>query len=84
MVEFITTERDDQLLQQLALRTGGLFLNSYSAEPILEYLEENNLDQMVETTTDETRYFSNSPLWFILAIMLLTGEWLIRRTLSLH
>jgi len=83
MVEFITTERDDQLLQQLALRTGGLFLNSYSAEPILEYLEENSLDQVVETTTDETRYFSNSPLWFILAILLLTGEWLIRRTLSL-
>ena len=83
MVEFITTERNDQLLQQLALRTGGIFLSSYSAEPILEYLEENNLNRVVETATEETRYFSTSPLWFILAILLLTGEWLIRRTLSL-
>lgn len=83
MVEFIDTERDDQLLQQLALRTGGIFLENYSADPMLQFLEENNLDQIVETATEETRYFSNSPIWFIIAILLLTGEWLIRRTLSL-
>jgi len=83
MVEFISTKRDDQLLQQLAFRTGGLFLNGNSADPMLGYLDENNLDQIVETTTEETRYFSNSPLWFIIAMVLLTGEWLIRRTLSL-
>jgi hypothetical protein len=83
MVEFITTERDDQLLQQLALRTGGIFLGDYSAEPMLQFLEENNLDQTVESESEETRYFSNSPLWFVIAIILLTGEWLIRRTLSL-
>lgn len=83
MVEFVTTERDDQLLQQLALRTDGLFLDTYSAEPILQYLEENSLDQIVETVTEETRYLSNSPFWFVLALLFLTGEWLIRRTLSL-
>ena len=83
MVEFISTKRDDQLLQQLAFRTGGLFLNGNSADPMIGYLDENNLDQIVETTTEETRYFSNSPLWFIIAMVLLTGEWLIRRTLSL-
>ena len=83
MVEFITTERDDQLLQQLALRTGGIFLEEYSAEPMLRYLEENNLDQIVETATEETRYFNNSPFWFVIVLVLLTGEWLIRRTLSL-
>ncbi|WP_340103112.1 hypothetical protein [Rhodohalobacter sp. 8-1] len=82
-VEFINTERDDQLLQQLALRTGGIFLGDYSASPMLQFLEENNLDQVVETATQETRYFSNSPLWFVFVILLLTGEWLIRRSLSL-
>ena len=83
MVEFINTERDDQLLQQLALRTGGTFLSDYSIEPMIEFLEENNLDEIVETATEETRYFNNSPFWFIIAIVLLTGEWLLRRTLSL-
>lgn len=83
MVEFINTERDDQLLQQLALRTNGIFLDDYSADPMLQFLEENNLDQSVETSTEETRYFNNSPLWFAIVILLLTGEWLIRRTLSL-
>jgi len=83
MVEFITTERDDQLLQQLALRTGGTFLSNNSAEPMLRFLQENGLDQIIETTTEESRYLSNSPLWFVIAILFLTGEWLIRRTLSL-
>lgn len=83
MVEFITTERDDQLLQQLALRTEGMFLKNNSADPMLQFLEENRLDQIVETVTEDTRYVNNSPLWFIIAILLLTCEWIIRRTLSL-
>lgn len=83
MVEYINTDRDDQLLEQLALRTGGIFLDTYSADPMLQFLEDNNLDQSVETATEDTRYFSNSPLWFFLIILFLTGEWLIRRTLSL-
>lgn len=83
MVEFINTKRNDQLLQQLALRTNGIFLEDYSAEPMLEFLRENNLDEVVETESEETRYFSNSPIWFILAMLMLTGEWILRRTLSL-
>lgn len=83
MVEFINTKRNDQLLEQLALRTNGIFLEDYSAEPMLELLRENNLDEVVETETEETRYFSNSPIWFILAILLLSGEWILRRSVSL-
>lgn len=83
MVEFIDTKRNDQLLEQLALRTNGIFLEDYSMEPMLEFLSENNMDEVVETESEETHYFSNSPLWFILAILLLTGEWILRRTLSL-
>lgn len=83
MVEFINTKRNDQLLEQLALRTNGIFLEDYSAEPMLEFLRENNLDEVIETETEETRYFSTSPVWFILAILLLTGEWILRRSISL-
>jgi len=83
IVEFITTERDDQLLQQLALRSGGMFLNNNTAKPMLQFLEENNLDRIVETVIEETRYVNNSPFWFIIAILFLTCEWIIRRTLSL-
>lgn len=83
MVEFINTKRNDQLLQQLALRTNGIFLEDFSAEPMLEFLRENNLDEVVETETEETRYFSTSPIWFIFVILFLTGEWILRRSISL-
>ena len=83
MVEFINTQRDDQLLEQLAIRTGGNLLKDAGAAPLIQYLEENNLDESVESVTEETRFFNRSPIWFILAILLLTGEWLLRRTLSL-
>ncbi|REL38325.1 hypothetical protein DYD21_06885 [Rhodohalobacter sp. SW132] len=83
MVEFVNTQRDDQLLQQLAVRSGGEFLQDLSLEPLYNYLRENELDQAVETTREETRYLSNHPFWFILAILLLAVEWILRRTISL-
>lgn len=83
MVEFIDTKRNDLLLEQLALRSGGLFLEDQSLQPMLDYLSEEGLDQVVERENEETRYFNSHPLWFILAILCLTGEWILRRTLSL-
>jgi len=83
MVEFVNTSRDDNLLQQLSIRSGGEFLGDYSLDPMYEYLRENQLDQVVETASEETRYLSNHPFWFIIAILLLSGEWILRRTISL-
>ncbi|CAN5281351.1 hypothetical protein BH23BAC3_BH23BAC3_06220 [soil metagenome] len=83
MVEFVNTKRDDNLLNQLSIRSGGEFLGDYSLDPIYEYLRDNQLDQVVETTSEETRYLSNHPLWFIVAIILLSGEWILRRSISL-
>lgn len=83
MIEFVDTRRNDNVLQQIAIRSGGEFLNDYSLDPLYEYLRENGLDEAVETVTEETRYISSNPLWFILVILMLTGEWLLRRTVSL-
>lgn len=83
MIEFVNTRRDDNLLKQLSIRTGGEFLDNYSLDPMFDYLRNNELDEGVENITEETRYISNHPFWFILAILLLTGEWILRRTISL-
>lgn len=83
MVEFVDTRRNDELLRQLSIRSGGEFLDQYSLDPMFSYLEQNDLDQAIEQTSEETRFFNNHPAWFILALLFLTGEWLIRRTLSL-
>lgn len=83
MVEFVDTKRNDLLLEQLAIRSGGEFLENQSVQPMLDYLNEEGLDQIVERELEETRYFNHHPLWFILAIIGLTAEWILRRTLSL-
>ncbi len=83
MVELVNTKRDDNLLNQLSIRSGGEFLDDYSLDPMHEYLRDNQLDQVVETISEETRYLSNHPFWFIIAIILLSGEWILRRTISL-
>jgi len=83
MIEFVNTRRDDNLLRQLSIRSGGEFLADYSLDPMFDYLSENDLDQPVETISEETRYLSNHPIWFIFVILFLTGEWILRRTISL-
>jgi len=83
MIEFVDTRRNDNVLQQIAIRSGGEFLHDYSLDPLYDYLRDNQLDEAVETVTEETQYMSSNPLWFILVILMLTGEWLLRRTVSL-
>lgn len=82
-VEFVNTKRDDETLRQISLRSGGEFLDDVSLERMYSYLRDNQLDESVETVTEHTNYLSNHPGWFILALLLLSGEWILRRTVSL-
>lgn len=82
-VELVNTKRNDALLIQLAERTGGLFLEDGSAEAMYEYLDENDMNQIVENRIVSTHFLSELPFWFALVIILLASEWILRRTASL-
>ena len=82
-LEFIDTERDDELLRYLADETGGRFLTHQDADEIRNILEEDGLfEQRIETTEDQLIAYQN-PLWFILVVLLLTAEWVIRKVVAL-
>lgn len=82
-VELVNTKRNDPLLIQLAERTGGLFLEDGSAEPMFEQLREMGKDRVIEHRSVSTNHLADIPFWFAIVIALLAGEWILRRTASL-
>ncbi|HEX6982289.1 MAG TPA: vWA domain-containing protein [Balneolaceae bacterium] len=81
--EFVNTERNAQLLRQLAQRTGGFYLPFDSLSGFWNQLNEQSiLDQTKEIET--TFWYPYQHLfWFILVVVLLSVEWIFRKYLSL-
>lgn len=81
--ELINTRRNDELLRQLAAVTGGFLLDENSKSRLNEFLSDLISDRPVEESISETEYIYRYSYWFILVIVLLTSEWLLRRNVSL-
>jgi len=84
-LEFVNTKRDDDLLRQLADITGGAFLEDYEngQEQLLNSLREMNLLQQIEEPRTAFRFLHEHLIWFVIVILLLSAEWLLRRKFSL-
>ena len=77
--EFLNTVRDNELLEQLARLSGGVFLPHDRAGELLDMLEDQlGFDERVETVS-QSFALHRHPFWFILLIVLLTLEWSIRK-----
>lgn len=80
-LEFVNTQRNDMLLRQLSETSNGIYGVS---DGVNEFV--NELNSQVSLTTTERRDVFNlfkHPIWFLLAILLFTAEWLLRRRLLL-
>ena len=82
-LEFINTKRDDERLQQLAEVTDGLFLNEYNRDRLFGELENRDLLEPVHEQRVSFRFLYEHIAWFILAMLLLSAEWMLRRQHSL-
>jgi len=83
-VEIINTQRDDATLRSIAQNSGGLFLEDLNFERFNSFLEEQNMFESVEEISVTQSYLREySIIWFALVIILLTAEWILRRSLSL-
>jgi hypothetical protein len=82
-LELINTRRNDALLEQLSLITNGLFLENHSMSDLNSFLSERDLFQQREEVFEEVSYIYQSAFWFFIVILLLTAEWLLRRSVSL-
>ena len=83
-VEILNTQRDDATLRSIAQNSGGLFLDNLQFERFNTFLEEQSLYESIEEISVTQSYLREySAFWFALVLILLTGEWILRRSLSM-
>lgn len=82
-IELLDTKRNDQLLRQIATLTDGIFIDSIDHDAIIAYLNQSNISKQTEETRTRFLFIYQSPIWFIIILILLSAEWLIRRSVSL-
>lgn len=81
--ELVNTIRDDELLQSLSSQTGGEYVNYTEASTVIESMNNNGLLNREQITNEVFSFPVQKPLWFIIVIVLLSAEWLIRKYFSL-
>ncbi|MDZ7333181.1 MAG: hypothetical protein ONB31_14495, partial [candidate division KSB1 bacterium] len=69
------TKRNDRLLQQLALKTGGKFFTETDYDELVERLKF----PVQRTLQSAEVQLWNRAIWLILAVVLLGLEWLLRK-----
>jgi hypothetical protein len=79
--ELINTTRQDELLRQISNLTGGINSDYTQMNFLLNELTSSVQPSQVEQTEIFNLY--KQPIWLLLAILLLTSEWLLRRKLLL-
>jgi len=82
-IEFLNTRRDDEMLRNIAELTDGLFLSELDFNSATNLINNLILDQPEEEIREEFVYLHRSGLWFFVVLLLLAGEWLLRRSVSL-
>ena len=81
--EYVTTDRNDNLLKQISSRTGGSYFTFADLTTFADSLKEKGMlarEEKVETTLF---YPYQHSFWFILVITLLAAEWITRKYFAL-
>jgi hypothetical protein len=82
-LEYVETRRNDELLAWIARETGGAFITHEQAEELRGILDNLGVTETIESEVVTERPLYHSPYWFILLLMLLSAEWLIRKSSAL-
>lgn len=81
--EYLNTERNDELLRNLADITGGRFLDEHDPAILSTELQNRGLLEQIEEQNTTFRFLHQHVTWFILVMILLGAEWLLRRRYAL-
>jgi len=81
--EYLDINRNEQLLRQIAQNTGGEYVPFDSVNGFWNQLKEKSLLDRQEQVETNLFYLYQHVGWFILVIILLSSEWILRKYLSL-
>lgn len=81
--EYVSTIRNDDLLSSLANETGGSFFYFNQLEGFWSTLNDDGVLQSKEEVIESYLFPIRSIFWFILVLLLLSSEWLLRKKFAL-
>lgn len=81
--EFLNTKRNDALLNRLAEFTDGIFIEDQDMTRAHEFIQNSETVIRANQINEEIVYIHQSALWFFVVLILLSVEWIVRRTVSL-
>ncbi len=81
--EYLNDNRNEQLLRKIAQNTGGIYVPFDSVNGFWNLLEEKELLERQEKVETNYFYLYQHIVWYILVVILLCSEWILRKYLSL-
>ncbi|MDZ7680318.1 MAG: hypothetical protein U5J63_01075 [Fodinibius sp.] len=81
--EFLNINRNEQLLRQLSQRSGGEYVPFDSVDGFWNRLEQRGMLDRQQKVQTSYFYPHQHIGWFVLVLLLLCGEWIFRKYLSL-
>lgn len=82
-IELVNTSRNDALLKRLAAVSGGDYVPWNKAGALTDSLRSNGVLEAHKVVSSRSIYLYRHVGWFILALLLLAAEWLIRKRAAL-
>lgn len=82
-VEYVNTRRNDALLQQIAAQSGGEAVTFQQAGRIRDLLNDGDRLEARQRTETTTFHLYRHWFWFALVLLLLSGEWFLRKYVAL-
>lgn len=82
-IELLDINRNERLLRQVAESSGGSYLSFDSVDGFWNHLDERSLLDQQEQVQTNFFYPYQQLWWFIVVLVLLCGEWILRKYLSL-
>ena len=83
IIEFINTKRDDTTLRLISEITSGIMLESVNLDRFTLFLNNLPEDESIQQSANDFYYLNRSGYWFLIVLILLSAEWLLRRSASL-
>jgi hypothetical protein len=81
-IELINTVRDDALMQQISSLSGGQHFDFRQKQDI-ELILANIQSKAIRQVTNIPLQASRNPIWFVVLLLLLGSEWLLRKKYAL-
>ena len=84
VIEYVSIQRNDALMNDISGSTAGVYYDWKGVDQLIEHINKQESFASLNSETYITDWYAyRNPVWFILALLLFTAEWLVRKKVAL-